>query len=131
LRHPHRVLAVLAALAPMRDVGPVDLREVQVVLHPHLAELVVPPPKRRYGRVFVAAIEQARGLGFDVVFVPGLAERMFPKKLVEDPLFLDAAREGKGLAMRADRVADERLALRLAVGAASRRVVLSYPRIDL
>jgi RecB family exonuclease len=33
--------------------------------------------------------------------------------------------------MEHDRVADERLALRIAVGAATRRVVLSYPRIDL
>ena len=33
--------------------------------------------------------------------------------------------------LQADRVARERLALRLAVGAASRRTILSYPRVDL
>jgi len=82
--------------------------------------------------VLVAPIDAARGLAFDVVFVPGLAERMFPQKLVEDPLLLDAARTRlPELETRIDRLADERLALRLAIGAASRRVVLSYPRIDL
>ncbi|HEY1817237.1 MAG TPA: PD-(D/E)XK nuclease family protein [Kofleriaceae bacterium] len=133
LRRPERVLAVLAALSPMADVGPVELDEVQLVLAPRLTELVAPPSPSRYGRVLVAPIEAARGLAFDLVFVPGLAERMFPQKLVEDPLLLDALRERTGLALdtRPDRLADERLALKLAIGAASRRVVLSYPRIDL
>ena len=36
--------------------------------------------------------EAARGLAFDVVFVPGLAERLFPRKIVEDPILLDASR---------------------------------------
>ena len=134
LRHPARVLAVLAALHPMAAVDDVSLAEVQIVLRRQLAELIVPPPKRRHGRLFVAAIEQARGHAFDVVFVPGLAERMFPQKVVEDPLLLDAARASLHpgeLAVRADRLADERLALRLAIGAATRRAVVSYPRIDL
>ena len=50
------------------------------------------PTGRRYGKVFVATIEAARGLAFDVVFVPGLAEKLFPQKIVEDPLLLDDAR---------------------------------------
>lgn len=133
LRRPERVLGLLAALAPMSDVGPVDLAEVQLVLSPRLSDLVVPPAGRRYGRLFVAPIESVRGHTFDIVFVPGLAERMFPQKIAEDPLLLDAdrARLGLGLPVRDDRLADERLALRLAIGAASERVVLSYPRIDL
>jgi ATP-dependent helicase/nuclease subunit B len=133
LRAPERVLSVLAALNPMRDVGPVHLHEVQNVLHVRLTDLITPPSSRRYGKLFVAAIDAARGLAFDVVFVPGLAERMFPQKLVEDPLLLDATRTDLGLDLetRDDRLRDERLALRLAIGAANRRVVLSYPRIDL
>jgi ATP-dependent helicase/nuclease subunit B len=133
LRRPERVLAVLAALAPMSEVGPVELREVQQVLGPRLVELVSRPGKRRYGQLLVAPIASARGLAFDHVFVPGLAERMFPQKLVEDPLLLDVARKRLGveLATRDDRLADERLALRLAIGAARERVILSYPRIDL
>ena len=133
LRGPERVLAVLAALDPMKDVGPVRLREVQDVLHTRLTDLITPPSSRRYGKLLVAAIDAARGFSFDVVFVPGLAERMFPQKLSEDPLLLDAARVQLGLDLetREHRLTDERLALRLAIGAASRRVVLSYPRIDL
>ncbi len=138
LRNPERVLGVLAALAPMSEVGPVTLREVELVLAPRLTDLVVRPTTRRHGRLLVAAIDAARGLELDVVFVPGLAERMFPQKLAEDPLLLDAARLelGRGvlaleLTTRDQRLADERLALRLAVGAAAKRVVLSYPRIDL
>ncbi|MBS1119385.1 MAG: ATP-dependent nuclease, subunit [Deltaproteobacteria bacterium] len=133
LRDAERVLGVLAALAPMSEVGPVTLREVQLVLAPRLTDLVVMPATRRHGRLLVAPIDAARGLAFEVVFVPGLAERMFPQKLAEDPLLLDSARAGLalGLATRTQRLADERLALHLAIGAASDRVVLSYPRIDL
>jgi RecB family exonuclease len=151
LRTPEHVLATLAELAPMASVGPVELVEVQQVLAGRLRELTVPPPRRRYGAVLVAPAERARGMAFDVVFVPGLAERLFPRKIVEDPILLDAARErlsaaadrGRGgrrtsgrvrpleLATQATRVAHERLALRLAVGAATRTVVLSYPRLDI
>ncbi|HVN39714.1 MAG TPA: PD-(D/E)XK nuclease family protein [Myxococcota bacterium] len=133
LRRPARVLSVLSELAPMAAVGPVDLDEVVLVLSRRLLELAEPPPTARYGRVFVAPIEAARGLDFDAVFVPGLAERLFPKKIEEEPILLDAARRrlDEDLVTRSERVAHERRALRLAVGAATRRVVLSYPRLDL
>ncbi len=132
LRAPDRVLAVLSALVPMSDVGPVSLRDVQLVLAPRLAEVIVPRTTRRYGHVLVATVEAIRGMAFDVVFVPGLAERMFPQKVIEDPLLLDDARVELGeLVTRDGRVADERLALRLAIGAACKRAVISYPRIDL
>ena len=131
LRRPDRVLAVLAALVPMTEVGPVELREVELVLHARLTELAVRPTGRRYGKVLVAPIDSVRGLAFDVVFAPGLAERMFPKKIAEDPLLIDNVRRVLGIETRDDRLDDERLALRLAVGAATTRVVWSYPRIDL
>ena len=137
LRQPERVLGVLATLVPMSEVGPISLREVQLVLGARLAELVVRPTGARYGALFVAPIDEARGRSFDLVFVPGLAERMFPQKLAEDPLLLDAARAqlehelGFALERRDDRLSDERLALRLALGAATERLVLSYPRLDL
>ncbi len=133
LRDPVRVLATLAELAPMAEIGPVDLAEVRLVLSRRLLELVVPPPRTRYGKVFVAPIEAARGLAFDAVFVPGLAEKLFPRQIAEEPILLDRLREAIdcGLEVNAERVARERLALRLAVGAASRRLVLTYPRLDL
>jgi CRISPR/Cas system-associated exonuclease Cas4 (RecB family) len=133
LRHPERVLSILAELAPMSDVGPVDLREVRLVLERRLTDLVVRPRERPFGRVYVASIEEARGLSFEVVFVPGLAERLFPQKVTEDPILPDRERTKLGPRLRtnADRSAAERLMLRLAVGAAKRRLVLCYPRIDI
>jgi len=133
IRHPERVQAVLAELRPMARVGPVDVTEVRLVLERRLSQLVLRPSGRRYGKVYIATIDEARGLAFDVVFVPGLAEKIFPQKVVEDPLLLDDARRllSADLPTNDDRTADERLALRLAVGAAARRVVLSYPRVDV
>ena len=133
IRHPERVLAVLGELRPMARVGPVDITEVRLVLERRLSQLVVRPSGRRYGKLFIATIEEARGLAFDVVFIPGLAEKIFPQKVVEDPLLLDDARRALAadLPTNDDRTAEERLALRLAVGAAARRVVLSYPRVDV
>ena len=134
LREPEAVLETLSELAPMSPVGPVEMFEVQQVLAPRLRELAVPPPRRRYGRVFVGPADAARGMTFDVVFVPGLAEKLFPRKVVEVPILLDAERrrlETIDLTTQRDRVAAERLALRLALGAASKRACISYPRIDI
>ena len=133
LRQPERVLSVLSELAPMASVGPVTLEEVLPVLSDLLLEVAVPPPAQRYGRVFVGPVEAARGLSFEAVFVPGLAEKLFPHRIVEEPILLDAARKQlkAGLATNEDRLARERLALALAVGAAERRLYLSYPRLDL
>ena len=134
LREPEGVIETLGELAPMSPIGPVELFEVQQVLSPRLRDLPMPPPRRRYGQVFVGSTDAARGMTFDVVFVPGLAEKLFPRKVTEDPVLLDAERrlvEATQLATQHDRVTAERLALRLALGAASRRVYLSYPRIDV
>jgi hypothetical protein len=83
--------------------------------------------------VFVGTPQAARGRAFRVVFVPGLAERIFPQRIREDALLLDEQRaEVSGaLRRRDDRVAEERLQLALAVGAASERVYVSYPRMEL
>ncbi len=78
IRHPERVLAVLGELRPMSRVGPVDITEVRLVLERRLSQLVVRPSGRRYGKLYIATIEEARGLAFDVVFIPGLAEKLFP-----------------------------------------------------
>ena len=132
LRRPERVLTVLAALRPLDVVGPVALGEVRDVLAGELTTLAERPPADRYGRVFVGTIEQARGRSFEIVFLPGLAERIFPQKPREDPILLDALRYqlGAGLATQDERGRRERLLLRLAVGAARRRLHLSYSRIE-
>ncbi|MBV8522517.1 MAG: hypothetical protein JOY71_10420, partial [Acetobacteraceae bacterium] len=127
------VLAALAELEPMAPIGPVGLDEVRLVLAERLGKLTQQPPRRRYGSVYVAQAEGAYGLSFDVVFIPGLAERLFPQKLVQDPILPDRVRAelGSELELQDDRRIRERLALKLAVGAAAKAVVLSYPRIDI
>jgi CRISPR/Cas system-associated exonuclease Cas4 (RecB family) len=130
LRRPESVLAVLSELDPMREVGPASLDEVYDVLSERLGFLRSEPPKRRYGRVFVGSIDEARGRAFDVVFLPGLAEGLFPKRSLEDPLLLDEHRVGLGLETQDQRVARERMLLRSAAAAASASLIVSYPRMD-
>ena len=117
----------------MGPVASVPLAEVQNVLQHWLANLQQRPPESRYGCVLVATPEQARGRSFDIVFIPGLAERMFPQKLREDPLLLDKLRRqlSSDLSVLSDRSQQERLLLQIAVGAASRRLYLSYPRLEV
>ena len=117
----------------MAPIGPVTLTEVLIVLEGNLLDAAAPPPSQRYGKVFVGPIEATRGLSFDAVFVPGLAEKMFPRKIVEEPILLDTIREqiGGGLATNASRLEAERLALALAAGAADRQICFSYPRLDV
>ena len=132
LKFPERVLSVLAELAPMGPVGPVALNEVLLVLEPLLLQVAVPPASQHYGKVFVAPIDVARGMSFDAVFVPGLAEKMFPRKIVEEPILLDTVRERIGvLATNQTRLEEERLALALVAGAAEQRICFSYSRLDL
>jgi ATP-dependent helicase/nuclease subunit B len=133
LRMPAYVLRVLADLRPMAEVGPVDLDEARRVLTDRLLTLDADPPARRFGRIFVGTPDHARGRAFRVVFVPGLAERMFPQKPREDPLLLDDRRAqlSGSLQTQDDRLESERLLLQIAAGAAAERLYVSYPRIEL
>ena len=134
LRYPERVLRVIAELRPMSGIGPVSLDEARDVIAERLLLLENEPPKSRYGRVFVGSPHQARGRVFKIVFVPGLAERMFPQQPHEDPMMLDEELRtplAAGLATQTERGQAERLLLRLAVGAATERLWLSYPRIEI
>lgn len=133
LRQPERVLSILTELRPLSTVGPVGLDEVRDVLSNRLSSLELEPPSLRFGRVFVGTPEDARGRRFEVVFIPGLAERSFPEKVREDPVLLDALRLklASELTTQEDRVLQERLLLRLAIGAATRKLYISYPRIEV
>jgi ATP-dependent helicase/nuclease subunit B len=134
LRQPEGVLRVLQQLRPMADIGPVSLDEARDVIADRLRMLEIDPPKSRYGRVFVGGPQQARGRTFRVVLVAGLAERMFPQRPHEDPMLLDREmREplAAGLPLQEDRARNERLLLRLAVGAPTERLWLSYPRLEI
>jgi ATP-dependent helicase/nuclease subunit B len=133
VRDNREIMSELADLELLGPIGPVTLDEVRIALGERLGRLSAPPIRRRYGAVYVAPADDIRGMEFDVTIVPGLVERVFPKKLVEDPILPDAARRRLSpmLTTQGARVDGERLALRLAVGAAGRRTILSYPRVDL
>jgi CRISPR/Cas system-associated exonuclease Cas4 (RecB family) len=133
LRNPRPVLSVLAEFEPMGEVGPATLEEVSEVLGERLGFLRREPPDRRYGRVLVCSVDESRGQEFDVVFLPGLAEGLFPQKALEDPLLLDAFRREAdvNLLLRHDRVDQERVRLHLAVAAVNQKLVVSYPRMDV
>lgn len=129
---PEAVLAVLTELEILRGVGPISLTEVRAVLEERLGEVQAPAGTARGGKVLVASVEEARGRVFDAVFVPGLAEKLFPQRVVEDPLLSDRSRAkvDAGLETQVERVHRERQALRVAVGCATKRLVLSYPRFE-
>jgi CRISPR/Cas system-associated exonuclease Cas4 (RecB family) len=141
LRYPESVLAVLSELKPMSEVGPAMLEEVYDVLSEKMGSLRADPPRRRYGHVFIGSIDEARGRAFDAVFLPGLAEGLFPRRALEDPLLLDEHRTklqsalGKSPACQLEtqerRIARERMLLHSAAAAATRRFIVSYPRMDV
>lgn len=124
---PESVLALLEDLRPMSDIGPVGLREVLRVLAPRLGTLRTPPKEARYGKVWVGGIEEARGMAFRQVFVPGVNEGLFPRPPAEDPLLWQSQREALGIELRPD---DSEL-LRIAVACGSEKLSLSFSRLDL
>lgn len=69
-----------------------------------------------------------------VVYVMGLTERVFPRRVMDDPFFRDDEREvlresaGIHLELQRDRADDERLLFYMAVTAPIERLVLSFPR---
>ncbi len=69
-----------------------------------------------------ARSKRRAGREFGVVFLPGLAEGLFPRRAFEDPLLLDEFRRATGAALplREDRCDQERMLLRLAVASAAR-----------
>jgi ATP-dependent helicase/nuclease subunit B len=134
LKYSARVVGILDELSAMDAIGPVPLEEARDVLADRLRSRDEYPPQNRYGRVFIGSPHQGRGRTFKVVFVPALAERLFPQKPREDPMLLDEEMRkplDAGLVQQGDRAKTERLLLHLPAGAATERLWLSYPRLDV
>ena len=133
LRHPEAVLRCLEETAPMAKVGPLTLAEVRAALGERLLDTGGASSGDRYGRVFVAPIDAARGLSFPVVAIPGLSEGAVRGGLREDPILPDRRRRelDPGLPVANDRLEAARLRLATAVGAATERVLLSCSSLDV
>jgi CRISPR/Cas system-associated exonuclease Cas4 (RecB family) len=127
LAEPGVVVELLDELEPMSDIGPVTLAEVLLVLGPRLNSLRGASAEARYGKVWVAAIEDARGMTFRRVFLPGVNEGLFPRPPAEDPLLLEAQRRELGIELRPE---DTEL-LRIAAACTSERLAVSFSRLDL
>ncbi|MCK4284451.1 MAG: exodeoxyribonuclease V subunit gamma, partial [Candidatus Brocadiae bacterium] len=90
--------------------------------------------------VTASGIMGARGVTFDVVIVPGLIEKGFPRHIPEHSLLTELDREalvqvapqlGRAeLPMQKDRPKEERYLFRIALGSARRAVVLTYARLE-
>jgi RecB family exonuclease len=88
--------------------------------------------------VNVLSLGEARGLYFEHLFIPGLAERIFPSLPRQDPLLPDRERrlimriagDEMFLSERARRLDEEALIFSLALDSAGRRIVCSYPRME-
>jgi ATP-dependent helicase/nuclease subunit B len=98
-----------------------------------------PPVGRLSGEgVNILSFAQARGLSFRAVFIPGLAERIFPTTIRQDPFLSDRTRrrlnEMSGgaifLSERSERLSEEALLFELARGSAREELVCSYPRFE-
>jgi ATP-dependent helicase/nuclease subunit B len=133
LRDAEGVIEVLRELEPMAEVGPATLEEVVEVLTDRLRFMRREVAARRWGAVFVGSLDEARGVAFQAVFVPGLAEGLFPQRLNEDPLLLDELRAAASehLPVRAEAARRERERLHVACAAARDRLIASYPRMEV
>ena len=116
LRDPARVVELLEELEPMSDIGPVSLGEVLLVLGPRLNSLASASKESRFGKVWVGSVEEARGMAFERVFVPGVNEGLFPRPPAEDPLLLHAQRRELAIELRADDTELLRIAAASATG---------------
>ena len=136
LREPQRIHEILEQLRPLGDVGPFPLDHIVEALTFRLKDLRRAPDKDRHGKIYVGLAHELRGMAFEHVFVVGLAERSFPKKVLQHPILLNSLRQwlkksAKTLPSASDRRHHERLGLQLAVGAATSSISLSYPRTEL
>ncbi|MBI3282383.1 MAG: exodeoxyribonuclease V subunit gamma [Acidobacteria bacterium] len=131
LREPGPVFEFLDELQPTAGAGDASLEDVLLLMSGRLRSLRTAPAGDRYGHVFVAGINEARGMSFRLIFVPGLCEGSFPKPAFEDPLLLDEARRRISPNLRVSTEEDERGLLRRAAACARDQLVLSYPRIDV
>ena len=90
------------------------------------------------GAVSVLSLREARGLSFGTVFMPGLAERLFPGPARQDPFLDDADRAAIGrssggavaLSRKGERLAEDALLFAMAVESARDECALTVPRFE-
>jgi ATP-dependent helicase/nuclease subunit B len=123
LAEPASVCELLSELLPLSPLGPVRLHDVIRVLERRLPTRLVRSEGPAVGKVLVGSVDDLLGQHFDVVFVLGLAEKLFPPRVTEDPLLPDVVRRAISprLACVDDRARRERALVLRARGAACGR----------
>lgn len=107
-----------------------------------LQEEMIPNGRFQRNGPTVVNLMAVRGVPFRMVIVPGMVEKSFPPLIRQDAILLDQERKilnrflsGNGkepLPLKAERRLDEeRLLFRLMVGAATEKLILSFPRIEI
>jgi ATP-dependent helicase/nuclease subunit B len=121
-----------------RFTGPVTFESYRRILLARLSRTGASAGRLMGEGINVLSLGEARGLSFEHVFIPGLAERVFPSLPRQDPLLPDRERReiirlaqgGVFLSERGRRLEEEALIFSLALDSAARGVVCSYPRMD-
>jgi hypothetical protein len=134
------VRELVGALASYDDLLPaaVPFERFRRLCERRLEEVKPGRGRFAYAGINLLPFDRARGLVFRAVFVPGLAEGVFPGRPPLDPILLDAERlefndraDGRWrFNLRGDRLAEEPLMFHLALDAAAEFLTLSYSRLD-
>ncbi|MCY3568533.1 MAG: PD-(D/E)XK nuclease family protein [Chloroflexi bacterium] len=123
------VIALLNSLEALDELGPTTPVRVAAVARGGLER-----PSGHHGRhgegVYVGDLASAVGMGWEIIYVVGAAERSLPMTRGEDPLLSDELRARASLPVSGDRLRRERHSFLAALHAAEQRVI-SYPRADL
>ncbi|MDP2950116.1 MAG: exodeoxyribonuclease V subunit gamma [Chloroflexota bacterium] len=126
---------LLDVLDEMAELDSVDPGTTLAVFRQALEEALEAPAGRTGATgsgVFVASLGAALGMGFEAVWVLGMADGAFPPRAAEDPLLPDALRrqvgDGKLPLRRASMLEERRLFLAALAG--GKRRYLSYARTD-
>jgi ATP-dependent helicase/DNAse subunit B len=132
--------AILELLAELRILDalsePVMRQRFLETLDEKLDSLERPWPSLRHGGVQVLAVQRARGISFEALFVLGMNEKVFPRLIREDPFLSDSARSalaqatGCRLGCKLAGYEEERLLFELVREAATSRLYLLSQRSD-
>lgn len=107
-----------------------------------LRKEVMPAGRFQRNGPSVVNLMTVRGVPFKMVILPGMVEKSFPPPIRQDAILLDherkvlnrtrSGKEIEPLPLKAEgRLDEERLLFRLAIGAATEKLILSFPRIEI
>lgn len=137
--HVRRVIEAAEGLETLDAVtGPVTFPSYCRILSRCLASLEDRRGRFQYDGVNVLSIGEARGISFEHLFIPGLAERIFPSIPRQDAFLTDRdRREINAIAVgevylseRLDRLDEEAFIFSQALDSASAGLHLSFPRME-